>query len=126
MSGNRYGDHGIERKVWDNYFGVVNEARDAFGHRIIWTHYDRTTQFGWTLDHIWPKNPWKAKRRGSDNYKNLQPLCIRCNKEKINEMSGYVDGQFFSITPASQKISNNGEIKMNGRMEVEDEIQTIY
>ncbi|CAM9130478.1 HNH endonuclease [Mycoplasma todarodis] len=126
MSGNRYGDYNIEGKVWDEYFGIVNEAQDAFGHRIIWTHYNRTTQFGWTLDHIWPKNPRKAKRKGSDNYKNLQPLCIDCNNEKANEMSGTIDGQFFSITAASQKTSDNGEVKMIGRMDVDGERETIY
>ncbi len=121
MSGNRYGDRNIEEKVWDKYIGKFNDGEDAFGHRIIWNHYNRTTQFGWTLDHIWPKNPRKAKRKGSDHIKNLQPLCWRCNEDKAGEMSGYVDGQFFSITAATQKTSNNGEVKMIGQMEVEGE-----
>ncbi len=126
MSGNRYGDRNIEERVWIDYIGDREVGFDAFGHQIHWSDYRKNNQHGWTLDHIWPKNPRKAKRKGSDYYKNLQPLCIDCNKEKANEMSGYVSDQFFEITPVTQRVSDNGEIKMIGRMDVDGATKTIY
>ena len=113
MSGNRYGDHNIEGKVWDYHFGDIDEGLDVFGHEIHWDDYRENTDYGWNIDHIWPKNPLTSNRKGSDYLTNLQPLCNYCNEEKANRMSGKIDGQHFGIEPAGER-----EGKMVGRIKL--------
>ncbi|NQZ29255.1 MAG: HNH endonuclease [Mycoplasmatales bacterium] len=126
MSGNRYGDHNIKERVWSDYIGDYEKGEDAFGHEIHRSDYRKNNYYGWTIDHIWPKNPRKAKRRGSDNYKNLQPLCVDCNKTKGNDMSGECYEQSFSVQSAGTRVSDDGEERMIGRMFVDGELKTLY
>ncbi len=110
MSRKRYGDN-IKEKVWDGYIGDVDKGEDIFGHEIHWEDYEKDTHYGWNLDHIWPKQPLKSDRKGSNHFTNLQPLCIYCNENKSNKMSGKIDGQRFGVKPAGER----GD-KMVGRM----------
>lgn len=103
------------------FFGNASEAKDAFGITIFRNKYVQNSnnieKGSWTIDHIFPKNPFndnsKIERKGSNLLYNLQPLSVFSNREKDSYLGGKVNGITFSI-----KIIRVYEDGVIGRMMV--------
>ncbi len=70
----------ISKETWpySKFEMDPNEYRfDDHGAIIKWSEYGKETDFGWTLDHMFPKS-----KGGDDNILNLQVLHWKNNKEK--------------------------------------------
>lgn len=61
--------------------GTTTFRKDCYGNMISRTAYGLTNNpFGWEVDHIKP-----IAKGGSNELKNLQPLCIKANRSKSDD-----------------------------------------
>lgn len=62
---------GYDSSIW---------RRDTCGHAIKYSDHGKTTEYGWEIDHIYPK-----EKGGSDSLSNLQALYWETNRRKSDK-----------------------------------------
>ena len=67
-------------KVWEQYAGFANRAKDACGAWMVKSYYGKTDSYGWEIDH---KKP--VAEGGGDDLSNLQPLQWQNNRRKADK-----------------------------------------
>lgn len=87
--------------IWKKYFGNSDLGVDAFERKVYKDNFE--------CDHVYPKS-----RGGKTTIENGIPLNPESNKEKVDNLSGKVNGKKFRIE------ENNG----NGILYVEEIIKT--
>ena len=87
-------------KLWEKYFGNLEEGEDAFGRIVKRNDFD--------CDHIYPKS-----LGGGTNLNNGMPLHRDSNREKADKTKGFVNGKEFFIDGSSSRpiLMVEGEIK---------------
>ncbi|CRX36891.1 / / HNH endonuclease / 377955:378221 Reverse [Candidatus Hepatoplasma crinochetorum] len=67
------------KQVWNSDPKCTGKksCKDQFGRMIKEDHYNRRSQYGWTIDHVIP-----IARDGTNDLSNLQPLHWQSNLDK--------------------------------------------
>jgi HNH endonuclease len=97
------------------YGGDPNVIRmDRFGYYILyWAYGDRTSDFGWEVDHIYP-----LSLGGPDESSNAEALHWRANVRKSDNVYGLSETMGsapfpFSFQPPMSSFGTSGGIQMN-------------
>lgn len=84
-------------KIWKAYFGNKAQANDPFGRTM--TKGGHGTD--WDVDHIWPLHEANGTK-GSNTYGNVQPLAIKSNLEKSNNLNGIINHIEYAVVKVKQ------------------------
>ena len=122
----------LKLAVWNK--GIVspkypsNQVRkDACGAFMVFTHYgDRSSAFGWEIDHICPASLLKARGfddSAIDDMRNLRPLNWRNNKSKSGDFPFYT-----AVTTASKDETRNIDINEGKyvNQKIREELELLY
>jgi HNH endonuclease len=78
----KYAEDALKRSVWNKGTVILGYdpnvwRRDICGHAIKYTDHGAEGDYGWEIDHIYPK-----AKGGTDDLANLQPLWWSNNRSK--------------------------------------------
>lgn len=79
----------MKRRVWEKArviegYDDTRYRKDACGAWIMWDKYGMNHNFGWEIDHIYPK-----EKGGTDVLENLRPLQHQNNASKADDYPSY-------------------------------------
>lgn len=80
-------------ELWVDTFGYTAIAYDALGHEIHRNKFSDQSEYGWEIDHIWPKSELEDYGVTADiinSKQNLQPLQWKANRIKSDNFPAFV------------------------------------
>lgn len=114
----------IERhiEIWERDYGNATRVYAECGCEVDKAAYNqKNSAFGWDLDHIWP-----SSRNGSDSNRNLQVLCMHCNRAgKADDLHGHFGPKGTTAFEVKQAGVSQSK-KIIGRMETWEDDDDDY
>ena len=83
--------------IWENCFGGVAAATDAFGDPIEFKKFNMDEEGGWYIDIILQPEANSKQKEKFINLSNLQPLSLKNCKKKYKKHSGIINGKKFQV-----------------------------